>query len=278
MNTTPNSNLDRLYELLADQALQGLDAAESRELEALLLEHPDVDASEFDRVAAAFDAAAFAVDADEAMPEALAHRLNAAADDWIAGQSADALHETDSAPEAAPEAAPEVIARLSWAPWLLAAASLALAAIVWIGSPTPVTSTEQPVAQAFDSFIQSAPADLIRVDWQPVAKNYPVPADSFSGEVVWSGAAQEGFMVFEGLTPNDPEVEQFQLWIIDSTRGDSPPVDGGVFDVVSTGRVIVPIRAALAIGNVATFAVTVEAPGGVVVSTQERVATLAPVG
>ncbi len=275
MNMTPNSNLDRLYELLADQALQGLDAAEARELEALLLEHPDVDASEFDRVAAAFDAAEFAVDADEAMPEALAQRLNATADEWIAGQSADTAPNTGAAPEAE---APAVIARLSWAPWLVAAASLALAAIVWIGSPPAPVPVEQTVAQAFDSFIDAAPADLIRVDWQRVAKDYDIPENGFSGEVVWSGDAQQGFMVFEGLTPNDPSVEQFQLWIIDSTREGSPPVDGGVFDVDSSGRVIIPIRPALGIGAVAAFAVTVEEPGGVVVSTQDRVATLAPVG
>jgi len=268
MNTTPNSNLDRLYELLADQALQGLDPAQAKELEALLLEHPDVDAAEFDRIAAAFDAAEFAGAADEPLPAALAERLNAAADDWIAGTTT----------SNAQDEAPAVLAKLSWAPWLVAAASLALAAFVWVGSLSAPTAGEQPVAQAFDSFIDSAPADLVRVNWQPVAKGYDIPAENFSGEVVWSGAEQRGYMVFEGLPPNDPGVEQFQLWIIDSTREGSPPVDGGVFDVDSSGRVIVPIRPALGVGAVAAFAVTVEEPGGVVVSTQERVATLAPVG
>ena len=267
MNSAPNSNPDRLHELLADQATQGLDAAEARELESLLLEHPEADAAEFERIAAAFDAGAFE-SADEPMPAALAQRLQATAEDWIATNS-DSAYSYEG---------PAVIARLSWTPWLIAAASLALAAFVWIGSPAPTGQPAPTAVAAFDSFIQSAPSDLVRVDWQPVAKNYEIPAEGFSGEVVWSGAEQKGFMVFEGLTPNDPAVEQFQLWIIDSTREGSPPVDGGVFNVDSSGRVVIPIRPALGIGAVAAFAVTVEEPGGVVVSTQDRVATLAPIG
>jgi len=272
MSSESNSNPERLHELLADQAFQGLDEAGALELEALLVAESAVDVEAFDRAAAALDQAiALGTDA-EPLPSHVRENLESAAQEWITtGAPAD-----DRLGEE-PAEAPAVIARVSWMPWLIAAASLMIAAFVWITGTTPQIAQPIPVAMAYDAFLNSAPADLVRVDWQAVAKNYDMPSDGFSGEVVWSGSVQQGYMVFEGLSPNDPDVEQFQLWIFDSTRGDSPPVDGGVFDVDSTGRVIIPIRPAIAVRNATAFAVTVEQPGGVVVSTQDRIATLAPV-
>jgi anti-sigma-K factor RskA len=55
-------------------------------------------------------------------------------------------------------------------------------------------------------------------------------------------------------------------------------VDGGVFDVSSDGEVIVPINARLRVSRATLFAVTVEKPGGVVVSSRERIAALAKIG
>ncbi|MEO1716470.1 MAG: hypothetical protein AAFR76_05105 [Planctomycetota bacterium] len=49
-----------------------------------------------------------------------------------------------------------------------------------------------------------------------------------------------------------------------------PPVDGGVFDINEAGKVVIPIRVALPASDVVAFAVTVERPGGVVVSDQAR--------
>ena len=57
------------------------------------------------------------------------------------------------------------------------------------------------------------------------------------------------------------------------------PVDGGVFDVRGDGdEVIVPIRASLPVGSPLAFAVTIERPGGVVVSDRSRVVVIARVG
>jgi len=266
MSSASNSNQDRLHELLADQALHGLDADAARELDTLLREEPATDAETFDRLAATLDSALHGAP-DEAMPADVMARLAKTAESFTRNEL---RHNAAAEP-------PPVIARISWAPWLVAAASLALAAFVWMSSPTPRPADPPTVAESYERFILEAPSDMLRVPWQAVAKNYPVPEDGFSGEVVWSGAEQQGYMVFEGLPPNDPGVEQFQLWIFDTTRADSPPVDGGVFDVDSSGRVIVPIQAKLPVGEVGAFAVTVEKPGGVVVSSQERIATLAPV-
>ena len=79
-------------------------------------------------------------------------------------------------------------------------------------------------------------------------------------------------MRFRGLAPNDPTERQYQLWIFDPSRSDweAEPVDGGVFDVGAGGEVVVPIDAKLAVAETALFAVTLEVPGGVVVSDRER--------
>lgn len=111
--------------------------------------------------------------------------------------------------------------------------------------------------------------DLVRVAWTPTED---AAATGASGEVVWSTARQEGYMLFQGLAPNDPAKNRYQLWIFDPTRADweAKPVDGGLFGVPDTGVVVIPIDAKLAVGEPALFAVTVEVPGGVVVSERER--------
>ena len=83
-------------------------------------------------------------------------------------------------------------------------------------------------------------------------------------------------MRFAGLAANDPADSQYQLWIFDAERDERHPVDGGVFDIPRDGgETIVPIRAKLPVGQPALFAVTVERPGGVVVSDRQRIAVVA---
>lgn len=97
-----------------------------------------------------------------------------------------------------------------------------------------------------------------------------------SGEVVWSESRQEGVMRFEGLPPNNPAAYQYQLWIFDAERDERYPVDGGVFDVAVHGEpTLVPIDAKLPVHRATLFAVTLEPPGGVVVSSRERILLLA---
>jgi hypothetical protein len=89
-------------------------------------------------------------------------------------------------------------------------------------------------------------------------------------------------MRFEGLPPIDPTEAVYQLWIFDASREsftDSPleirhPVDGGVFAVTDAGVAEVPITAKLPVGEPVLFAVTVEPPGGVVVSDRSRIAAV----
>jgi hypothetical protein len=115
--------------------------------------------------------------------------------------------------------------------------------------------------------------DVLQVAWQ--AQEDPAATDA-AGDVVWSDQEQVGFMRFRGLASNDPALFQYQLWIFDEARDDSFPVDGGVFDVPpQSDEVIVPIRAKLTVARAKMFAITVEEPGGVVVSKRERLPLLA---
>jgi Anti-sigma-K factor rskA len=96
-----------------------------------------------------------------------------------------------------------------------------------------------------------------------------------SGDVVWDPVKQRGFLHFAGLKPNDPRLHQYQVWIFDGERDQRYPIDGGVFNVPEDGsEVVVPIRAALLVHDAKAFAVTVEKPGGVVVSDRSRVVAL----
>lgn len=121
----------------------------------------------------------------------------------------------------------------------------------------------------------------LRVTMAPQAGS---PDKNLAGEVIWNGDLQQGFLRFKGLARNDPKKEQYQLWIFDAGRTDSDaPVDGGVFDLATgftddaTGDVYIPIQAKLNVRQPAAFAVTLETPGGVVVTKKERLVALGAV-
>ena len=100
-----------------------------------------------------------------------------------------------------------------------------------------------------------------------------------TGDVVWDPVKQRGFVRFVGLKPNDPQLHQYQLWIFDGQRDQRYPVDGGVFDVPADAvEMVVPIRAALQVHDPKAFAVTLEKPGGVVVSDLSHVIALGKTG
>ena len=82
-------------------------------------------------------------------------------------------------------------------------------------------------------------------------------------------------MTLTDLPANDPSAQQYQLWIVDPSR-DEKPVDGGVFDIpAGATTAVIPIRNPLVVKNPAAFVITLEQPGGVVVSKQEVVVALA---
>lgn len=183
-----------------------------------------------------------------------------------------------SAPTATATSAPTRRSFAVWGGWLAAAAMLALWARGPASPPAVVAATPSATAASAaaswvrDSLI-AVDSAITRIAWAPTADSTALGA---SGDVVWSTRAQRGVMRLIGLKSNDVKRWQYQLWIFDKTRDQRYPVDGGVFDVpAGATEVFVPINARVPVGSAVMFAVTVEAPGGVVVSTRERVALLA---
>lgn len=155
--------------------------------------------------------------------------------------------------------------------WLLATAAgfalgAAATAIVLQSTPRERRDAADPVA-----FVRDHPR---AVHWKWTGTEDPHIVGAVGGEAYFDPASAEGVLEIEGLAANDPAREQYQLWIFDEARDERFPVDGGVFDVRGTGRACIPVRARLPVNKPVLFAVTVEPPGGVVVSAR-RIALVA---
>ncbi len=200
----------------------------------------------------------------EAPPAELTRRIAADANAWVASRAAPAPARHPAVPVA--PVRPARVPLWAAAGWIAAALVFALFAFERLRARSENPSGDPSARRA--ELVASA-ADLVRATWQASAD--PL-AGNVSGEVVWSRLRQEGYMSFRSLPPNDPRRSQYQLWIFDSTRADweAKPVDGGVFDVGPGEEVIVPIAAKLQVHDAALFAITLEAPGGVVVSNREH--------
>jgi len=240
MTTTDPTDLDRLYDLLADRATVGLSVDEADELSALLTRWPHVDRTEFDRAAAALHLAADPV--PEPLPPHLLAKLEAAA----------AAHFARPAERPAPRRS----TAFYWAVcgWSCAATVLIGFAALQLSRREPTVAQKRDRLKADPSVAKYASAD------KPDKPNAP------AGTVVFSTAKQEGYLELKGLKPNDPTKTQYQLWVVDQAAPFKEPVDGGVFDVKPDGTALVAIRSPLILRDVALFAVTIEPAGGVVVS------------
>lgn len=234
---------DRLWELLADRATQGLAEHESRELDALLRQYPDVDADAMDRAAAAVDLA-FASD-DGPMPVSLRDRIAAGIPDSSQGTGPIAVIGNRRSS--------------TYLGWLAAAACLALAVAAWWPSSRTTPSPK------VDRLALLSKPGTIKGDWGDWDKP-EIPG--VKGEVVWNEAEQRGFMTFTGLPPANASKEVYQLWIIDE-RGMEQRISGAIFEGGS-GEVVVPISPRIKTKNAAAFAVTIEEPGGTWVSNMKR--------
>ena len=260
---------EQLFELLSDRALFGLDDSESERLETLLRENSWVRADCLDETAAEL---ATAFEQAEPMPAEIADRIRNGVHDEIADAIPAPLEfpAQDGSPPASGSAT-------GWLGWVAAAAAIALAVVAWQPQAPGVRSSSQLV-----SWVDNHP-DAVRWDWAPGLVN---PAEGVTGYVTFSPESQEGYMLIKGLEPNDPRIQQYQLWIWDKEREPDPanptplaadvhPVDGGVFDVNDRGEVVVPIKLPLRVDTPYLFAVTVERPGGVVKSDKSSVPLIA---
>jgi anti-sigma-K factor RskA len=238
---TPSpASIERLYELLAGQAVEPLSLAEEMELKALQAQWPHVEGQSFDQTAAEV----FAIGSFGEAPPILAPELEAR------------LLASATAPLASPSPPPKRrFAKLGW----VVAGCLASYLLVSVGLLELTHYYHRgTMPQQRDQLLANG------------ASRFTSKPGAISGEVVWDGITQKGFLEVSGLPVNNPTQKQYQLWIVDPGRTHKEPVDGGVFDITKDGTVLIPIRAALNLREPAVFAVTEEPPGGVVVSEKGR--------
>jgi len=283
---TDRDDQARLEELLMQRVTGALSAPEADALAALLSRQSPAEARRWEEAAAELTAAMSfeSRTPEDTLPAALADRITGVGEALIRTARA------PIAPTPVPRASAAPTRRagnpvLRWGGWLAAAAMV----LVWVVAPRgPRLQTAEPPqevadaprgpldgAQLRDSLLQADSA-LVRLAWTTLGDSSALGA---TGDVVWSEGGQRGVMRIAGLEPNDHRRFQYQLWIFDKTRDERYPVDGGVFDIPAGAReVFVPIDARLPVGEAVMFAITVEPPGGVVVSTRERIALLAKKG
>ena len=271
--TDSSATNERLAELLAEEAAMGPGRHESSEIEELMSTNTEMARDDFMRVASLVQVGFLLGDQRgvERMPDELRAKLEQQAQDFFAQggaagndaarDDAGSVRDIQSARRAREATATRKSRWLNadMTGWYLAAA-LALAFFVVRGGPEPGS----PAAPAEQRATLMAQADAIVAPWaaSAAAEGY----EGVTGDVVWSDERQAGYMRLSGLVANEPATAQYQLWIVDPDR-DVRPVDGGVFDVPAGSReVIIPIDSKLAVNGPAAFAITLEKPGGVVVS------------
>jgi hypothetical protein len=287
-DTRPQGQPDEaMLDLLIKQVTEGLSPAEQRALDVLDTEVASVYRRDLERAAAAVTLAG---SPDQPpLPAALAARLAQQAADHFASAAhnvSDLAVARTMAAQRTTSAQPASSRFAVYGGWLAAAACLLLAVFSWQRSaptppvavlvPPPVTVAPLPEKPA-PTAAEEREALLAKSDSLKIslgATKDPAAA-GMTGDVVWDPATQRGFLHFAGLAANDPAVHQYQIWIFDAGRDKRYPVDGGVFDVpANANEVVIPIRATLMVRKPAAFAVTVEKPGGVVVSGREHVVAL----
>ncbi|MCA1623504.1 MAG: anti-sigma factor [Acidobacteria bacterium] len=288
---------ERLFELLADQAIFGLSEEELLELQQFKTQFPEWEKDvSFELTAASINLRN--LDISKELPANLRANILADAEEFFSQteNTQNVLSSTPKTRETINTERAEINERnveykpkrqfwqsLGWA--VAAAACIALAINVWttrfqpqpevaknpqiVQTPTPELSE----AQKREQFLASA-KDVIQTIWTEANPKQP---KNISGDLVWSNSAQKGYMRFRGLPANDPNKETYQLWIVDEAQNPKTPISGGVFDVNANGEVVIPIEAQIKVKNPKMFAVTKEKPGGVVVSKQEEVMAVAKI-
>ena len=272
-------NRELYLDLLTKKAMSGLDDNEQSQLDQISEPGETEEFRSLEMTAAAINLAGIA---EEPMPAHLYSKISTDAGKYIGTESraAQPVFTSDQI-----FSKPGSRSWFGWLGWAAAAAAcIALAVNLWFTrmQPAPVDRAQNapPVetprivtpAEAREEMLKSG-AGMVKASWTAGnVKNMQV-----TGDIVWSDAKQTGFMRFRGLPVNDPSKNTYQLWIFDKTQDKATPIDGGTFDVNSDGEVVIPINAKLKASGPEMFAVTMEKPGGVVVSKREKIAAIAKV-
>jgi anti-sigma-K factor RskA len=264
MSSKTNNIPPRLEELMVDHATQGLSPQDEAELRAALASEPALrDEAEAYELAATAVELSLTRQSMEDLPPALREKLLAAAPKRSSATPTLSLSGTAADKPAPADKFSFTDGRMFG--WYAAAAALvALAFVLALEPKQPAGTTPEPtLAEQYEDLADDT--NTIAATWGFNADGGDPTYANATGEVIWNADEQTGYMKLAGLPVNDPSKIQYQLWIVDPAR-DAEPIDGGVFDITASGEVIVPIDAKLRSESPAVFAITVEQPGGVVVS------------
>ncbi len=278
---------DIFFDLLTKKAVYGLDETEQLQLDEIDEGTAELEFSSLELTAAAISLAGFTD--DEMMPAHLYSKILASSEEHLA---ADPMAATVAWPPAQDrpavyETADEESRSTPWFSWFgwaaAAAACIALALNIWFTrtQPVEIAKNQPPVntpktlstVELRDQLL-TATKDVIKAAW---SEGNVKGLAKVVGDVVWSDEKQTGYMTLKGLPANDKAKETYQLWIFDKTQDPKTPIDGGTFDVNADGEVVIPITAKLKALKPEMFAITVEKPGGVVVSQRGKIAAIAKV-
>lgn len=272
-----------LFDLLTKKAVYGLDDTENNQLDELDPGTAELEFRSLEITAAAISMVDFS--AEEPLPSHLFSKIAANANQYVG--ATEAVADTPWPPVYRNDEAGDNRPARSWFGWFgwvaAAAACIALAVNIWVTQMQPPVEVARtpPVeipkvltpAEMREAMLRST-ASVIKANW---AAGNVKELKEISGDVVWSDEKQSGYMRLSGLPVNDAKKETYQLWLFDKTQDKATPIDGGTFDVIANGEVVIPINAKLKAQEPGMFAITVEKPGGVVVSKREKVAALATV-
>jgi hypothetical protein len=280
---------EMFLDLLTKKAVYGIDGDEQAQLDKFDSESADMELQSFEITAAAISM--IGISDDERMPDHLQAKILSGAHSYFDEKEPvqsplreNVVESDDGGFTLKPEKPQRSL--FGWLGWAVAAAAcLALAINLWftpVQSPQPeraanpspaVTPEKLTPAQEFAAMMQ-APGGMVKATW---ASGTVTEIRAVSGDVVWSDAKQVGYMRLKGLPVNDKNKETYQLWIYDKGQDKKTPIDGGIFDINADGEAIIPITAKLKAAGPEMFAITVEKPGGVVVSDKKKIAAIAKV-
>ena len=285
-------NLDPVItDLIIERITCGLSTADQKKLDQLIQSSADPDAilkatEQFELSVAALELSQLNND-----PTGYESSLSVALQEKIRNQATSVIDSIDPAEDdqrVLRDAS--LLHSLAWKDvliWTVAAASLLALALFIRQSSDPDQLTPENVAvtelepsidlvedimpndELIKKFLGSSPEDLLTLSWTPVDNK------NVTGEVFWSDQRQTGFMTLNGLDVNNPQQNQYQVWIYDVEANEQRPINGGVFDVSKTGRYIVPIAPMSPVKEAVQFTITSEQPGGVEVSDRKHVSTVA---
>jgi anti-sigma-K factor RskA len=264
-------NDELMLDLLARKASTGLDREEQKQLDELIAASGIHDES-FELAAAAISM--IDLKTNEPLPEHLQARILADANSILDAPQQPVRQISYAQPKPS-------FWNWNWLGWAAAAAAcIALAVNVWFTRLQPPPIAKEPdveekltAAQMRQRMIDAG-GDMIQATWT-VGTDKDIK--EVTGDIIWSDSKQSGYMRFRGMPVNDTSRQTYQLWIFDETQDAKTPIDGGTFDIGNGEDVIIPINAKLKASKPKMFAVTVERPGGVVVSKREKIAAIAKV-